>query len=101
LKAPCFNPRAYKVKNWFQSCAYSYNFNLYRYATGQLGLATPATYVPGGGGSVPALLRTPQRLSHLADRGVRVVSVAAARHRTLFLDERGGDAQLLNSIYPC
>jgi hypothetical protein len=72
------------------------------YAAGQLGLATPATYVPGGGGSVPALLRAPQRLSHLADRGVHVVSVAAARHRTLFLDEQGGAVQhaVFNSVYP-
>lgn len=54
--------------------------------TGQLGLATPSCYRPGGGGSLPALARTPQRLDHLA---ARVVSVAAGRHRTLFLDESG------------
>jgi hypothetical protein len=69
LKAPGFNPRAYKVKNRFQS--FAFKFNLYRY-TAAVVLSGRLMVVHGG---CPA-----QGSSWLSDTAVLDLSTLTWRH---------------------
>jgi hypothetical protein len=63
LKPPGFNPRAYKVKNWFQSFAFS-KYNLYGYSVGQ----SPETQGGTFADAVEGLLRAGWNQGEVGER---------------------------------